>query len=92
MVEHILTNNGNDILDRITLRKTDHDLSVHVIRSDSIDDKEKNIIEIEAASRNTPEKKYLTMCVGDEDLILFMRNLELFISRHCCKNIFSPEV
>ena len=83
MVEHILTNNGNDILEKITLRKTvGCELSVHIIRSDSIDDKEKNAIEIEAVLRNTPEKKHLTICVGDEDLILFMRNLELFISRH----------
>jgi hypothetical protein len=93
MVEQILTSNSNG-LERVTLRKTvDCELSVHITRIDSIDDKEKNAIEIEVKSQDTSKNKSFAVYIGDEDLILFMRNVELFISRNCCRSedILFPE-
>jgi hypothetical protein len=83
MIEHILITNNAE-LTKITLRElsTDHEISVNVER---IADNE-NVIEISIKSLNIDVPvKFLNMYIKDEDLILFMVNVEQYISRNCCK-------
>jgi hypothetical protein len=86
MTEQTITTGGTvSKLEKITLRKEyDEDiLSIDIIRMDD----DENVIEFtKRVSADGSTAELLNMYIGDNDLILFMRNIEYFISRNCCRN------
>jgi hypothetical protein len=82
MIQHILTTNEAK-LEKITLCHSHVNLEFS-ISVERIADNE-NMIEFLEKKANG-DVQVLNTYVGSEDLILFMRNIEQFISRNCCKN------